>query len=229
MAYGNMANQVTGYLVTAAEWNKIGDNFREGVPDLFTTKGDIVAATAADAGARVAVGTNDYALCADSAQSAGVGYKSVFRVLNNNASDSTIANSVTETTLFTYTVPGGTLSTANVVRLNFSLSVTSNSGTSSLTVRVKYGGTSFTMFSNTYGTPTAQVGVGNVWIYADGATNAQWVFGKSEGIFAGSTGASGSCAVDSTADQALVVTAQHSQAAAGISCTLKHGTVGLIK
>jgi hypothetical protein len=42
-----------------------------------TTKGDIVAATAANTLARVGVGTNGFALVADSAQSAGVKWANV--------------------------------------------------------------------------------------------------------------------------------------------------------
>jgi hypothetical protein len=42
------------------------------VPDIFSAKGDLVAATAANAATRLAVGTNGQRLAADSAQAAGV-------------------------------------------------------------------------------------------------------------------------------------------------------------
>lgn len=73
MAYLAVPTQSTGYLWSAADHNAyIRDNFAAGVPDIFTTKGDIAAASAADAAGRLGVGTNGQILIADSAQTLGI-------------------------------------------------------------------------------------------------------------------------------------------------------------
>jgi hypothetical protein len=59
--------------MTAAIWNQdVVTNAAETAPAKVTTKGDLVAATGANALARIAVGTNGQVLTADSVQSAGV-------------------------------------------------------------------------------------------------------------------------------------------------------------
>lgn len=73
MSYTAVPTQAPGDEVTATEFNAwVGANFAAGVPDIFTTKGDLAVATAADTAARLAVGTNGYVLIADSAQATGV-------------------------------------------------------------------------------------------------------------------------------------------------------------
>lgn len=72
MAYEVMTPKSDGDSVSARDWNHIVENFAQGVPDLMTTKGDLVAATGADSGARVAVGANGSYPFADSSQSAGM-------------------------------------------------------------------------------------------------------------------------------------------------------------
>lgn len=72
MAYETMAPKSDGDAISARDWNQIVENFAKGVPDLMTTKGDLVAATGANAGARVAVGANGSYPFADSGQSAGM-------------------------------------------------------------------------------------------------------------------------------------------------------------
>lgn len=56
MSYANMPVRPVGYIVPASEWSQIGDNFRAGVPDIFTTAGDMVYATAADIADRLGLG-----------------------------------------------------------------------------------------------------------------------------------------------------------------------------
>ena len=73
MAYTEVKTVIDGDSWTANDMNVyVKDNFAAGVPDLMTTKGDIVAATGADAAARVGVGANGTVLIADSTQAAGV-------------------------------------------------------------------------------------------------------------------------------------------------------------
>jgi len=55
-----MTIQVAGYVVTASDWNEVANNFPQTFPGLITTDGDMVVATAANAGKRVAmVDSND--------------------------------------------------------------------------------------------------------------------------------------------------------------------------
>jgi hypothetical protein len=73
MAWTTPRTYTTGELITAAICNThIRDNFNQTAPALVTTKGDLVAATAANAPARVAVGSNGALLAANSSASAGV-------------------------------------------------------------------------------------------------------------------------------------------------------------
>jgi predicted acetyltransferase len=73
MAYNAVPTKNTGDTWTATENNTyIKDNFAAGVPDIFTTKGDIAVATAADTAVRLGVGTNGHFLTADSAETPGV-------------------------------------------------------------------------------------------------------------------------------------------------------------
>lgn len=73
MAYTAVPTVATGDLWTAANHNTyIRDNFAAGIPDIFTTKGDIAVATASDAAARLGVGSDGQLLTADSSQSTGL-------------------------------------------------------------------------------------------------------------------------------------------------------------
>lgn len=59
MAYVSPSTRTTGTLITATIWNQdIVSNSQAGVPDLFTTAGDIVYATAADTATRLGIGAN---------------------------------------------------------------------------------------------------------------------------------------------------------------------------
>lgn len=78
MAYTAVPTQNTGDLWTAAEHNTyIRDNFAAGVPDIFTAKGDLAVASAADVAGALAVGTNGQILTADSGESLGVKWASL--------------------------------------------------------------------------------------------------------------------------------------------------------
>lgn len=73
MAYTAVPTKNTGDTVTAAEWNAyVKANQEAGVPDIFTTKGDIAVATAADVAARLAVGIDGQALFVDSTTATGL-------------------------------------------------------------------------------------------------------------------------------------------------------------
>lgn len=73
MSYSACPTVATGDLWSAANHNTyIRDNFAAGVPDIFTTKGDLAAATGPDAATRLGVGTNGQFLKADSPSAPGV-------------------------------------------------------------------------------------------------------------------------------------------------------------
>lgn len=75
MAYTQIADHTDGQAVPSADFfNLVGDNFRAGIPALMDAKGDLVAATGADAAARVVVGANDALLYSDSGATAGVAW-----------------------------------------------------------------------------------------------------------------------------------------------------------
>lgn len=75
MAYSALPAKNATDTLTLGNYNAIKGNFEAGVPDIFTTKGDMAAATAADTAARVAVGADGARLTADSTQTAGVVWK----------------------------------------------------------------------------------------------------------------------------------------------------------
>lgn len=73
MAYTAVPTKNTGDTWTASDHNTyLRDNMAAMPPDVFAAKGDLFAATGADAGARLAVGTNGQVLVADSSQATGL-------------------------------------------------------------------------------------------------------------------------------------------------------------
>lgn len=73
MAYTPVPTKNTGDLWSADDNNTyIRDNFAAGVPDIFTAKGDLAVATAADTATRLALGSTGQFLIADSSRTCGV-------------------------------------------------------------------------------------------------------------------------------------------------------------
>lgn len=94
-----------------------------------------------------------------------------------DATEITVANTVTETTLFDCTVPGGTLSTSNAVKIRIFLSSFSCQNSNTLTLKLKYGSTTLVTAVNnvnTFGTNVASLkGWVDAYLIADGGTSAQ--------------------------------------------------------
>ena len=88
MAYVALTSKSPGDTYTAAEHNQLRDNLIASVPDVFTTKGDIAVATAADAASRLGVGANDTVLTAASGETTGLkwsaGPNSIYASYNTN-------------------------------------------------------------------------------------------------------------------------------------------------
>ncbi len=73
MAYIAHPTVVTGQTWTASNQNTyVRDNFIAGVPDIFTTKGDIVVASGADTAIRLGVGSDEQIPIADSSETGGI-------------------------------------------------------------------------------------------------------------------------------------------------------------
>jgi hypothetical protein len=99
------------------------DYFRDGLPEsIFTTKGDIVAATAPKTAARVGVGTNGQVLTANSASAAGVAWTTISSApkiaqvvsVTTASSTTTASTSFIDATGFTATITP-TLSTSKIL------------------------------------------------------------------------------------------------------------------
>lgn len=97
MAYSVLPAKVASDTLTLANYNNIKDNFAAGVPDLFTTKGDLAVATGADAATRLAVGADDATLVADASQAGGLAWQiqPAARAYNSGAIDPAVDTWVT--------------------------------------------------------------------------------------------------------------------------------------
>jgi len=72
MSYTPVKTVTDGMAWTAKDCNiYFRDNFAAGVPDIFTTKGDLAVASDSDAAGRLGIGTNGKILTADSVESLG--------------------------------------------------------------------------------------------------------------------------------------------------------------
>ena len=72
MAYVDIG-AVAAEATILVDWgNQVRANFQAGVPDIFTTKGDLAVATGADEAARLAAGADDSIVVYDSSQATGM-------------------------------------------------------------------------------------------------------------------------------------------------------------
>jgi hypothetical protein len=138
-------------------------------------------------------------------------------VIDNTPADLDIVSTVAETTLYSVTIPANSMGANGTARLMTYGDIRGNtSGDCTCTFRAKFGGSTLTSFANNY-INNAVRGALNIdlIIINQGATNAQVVvFGISED--AGDAGGAAAtayptpvtAAIDTTVDQALMVTAQ---------------------
>lgn len=75
MAYVDIGAKSPGDYVESTYLNQVRANFQAGVPDIYTTKGDLAVATGADAAARLAVGADDATLTADASTASGLAWQ----------------------------------------------------------------------------------------------------------------------------------------------------------
>ena len=159
-------------------------------------------------------------------------------LLNKVATNTTIAgNTTTETTLYTYSVSGGTLSTSNTLRLTLRGKFTNQDSGSTMTLRIKYGATtlaSLAIFDGATGPLNWKL---DIELSGDAATNAQIVHAVGvldattpppEETATGWSGTSssnvaikrGTSVIDSTAAQNVVVTGQWNNINAGATANI---------
>lgn len=142
MAYTTPPTFVVGAVLTAAQMNILGDDILLTLAALATTKGDLLAATGANATARLAAGANFRSLIADSSKGSGLDYAGSTLTLDADVTEAEVVNTTTETTVYTFTVPANRLGTTRALRLSLIADTLANDGgTPSITVRVKFGGT----------------------------------------------------------------------------------------
>lgn len=109
MAYVPLSTVVSGNTILTSWGNQVKDNFAAGVPDLFTTKGDIAIASGNDAASRLGVGSDFQLAHAKASATLGIEYSSgVYAIATGGAqsiSDNTntkvqIATAVSDTYSF---------------------------------------------------------------------------------------------------------------------------------
>lgn len=95
------------------------------------------------------------------------------RRFSTSTTDIHITNTTTETTIFTKTLDGGTLGTANIIQIRFYVGVTNMAGGGNIEVRVNYGSTEVAIMTCTGHSSGAGASYLDVFFYGAGATNAQ--------------------------------------------------------
>jgi hypothetical protein len=159
-----------------------------------------------------------------------------------------VVSSLAETTVYTKSIPGGTLGVDRALRLTIIGDYLNNSGaTQDLRVRVKYGATTIAdaNFNTIAGSASRKTFRMVYDLHAKGATNSQVGAGifaldfvtagstptTGLGTFQGSGLASGhnAVAIDSTADQNLVVTVTLSASSANLSFKMLSARVEVIR
>ena len=144
-----------------------------------TTKGDIVVDNGTN-DVRLAVSTDGYVLAADSTETEGVKWDAISNLAGGkivtDTTEVTVGNSNTETTLFTTTIAGGTLSTNNAIRFKLWISDMDATGSGNFDLRIKYGSTTMTastMLEEGVLDDTNFAGWLEGYLVADGSTSAQ--------------------------------------------------------
>lgn len=154
------------------------------------------------------------------------GSAGIVSAFNKSASDVTISNTVTETTLYSVTIPANTLGTAGCVRVSLSGQGLNNVGTAqSFAMRIKYGGsagTSTAITENSSASARYSDFVGRVC--GNGTTGTQVVV-YTWTLAGDSSASSGTLAIDSTVDQTLLVAMTLSTASASMTWTHDHGMI----
>lgn len=153
------------------------------------------------------------------------------KLLYKSTTAITINNDASETTIVSYSVPGGTLSTGNYLMVTVEGSWLNNTGSNAtITMSLKFGATT-----------VASAGTGNVatnantkhyravaTLVAQGATNSQWGGIYQSPNATASASDDGTAAEDSTGAKTLVITAQLSTNSTNLTYIMKAVKIALI-
>ena len=184
-----------------------------------------------------------------------VGFQQQTRFLDRSATTVDVANTVTETSIYTFTIKANDMGTDRVLRLALSGDYLHNAtGTDTCAISVKFGGTTFWKSSLDSGGATSvnrHPWVMRLEIQNMGATNSQAIFGTidsercdeplpttgvghaltqvtvNRGLFT-SFGATGLGTIDTTVDQKLDITATWTAASANNSWRKRVGFLELL-
>lgn len=200
----------------------------------LTTAGDIVYSDGTDL-QKLAIGTAGQVLKVNSGATAPT-WSSATKI-DVSTTDATIGASTTETTVYSATVPAGTLGTNNGVHLKMYVG-TGGGGNANqfLIIRLKYGGSTVVTYTSGVGTSIGINGYIDFLLLGAGTTSAQEgslstyaSVASGSGYFA-KVNALGTSAVDSTSDQTLSVTAKWDTTTgiANPSWTTSHATLSII-
>lgn len=199
-------------------------------------KGDIEVATANGATEVLNVGGDNEVPIADPSASSGLRYGLVSRLVESATSDATVANTTTETAIFSETVLANTLDTNGVIAGRLYVSTFDFAAAGSCTIRLKLGGSTIATTGISSLSQTGLIGYIDFMVINAGSTSSQEgsfivdVVTNSAGVYssAGSTAfvrdsSNGTSAVDTTSDRTLELTAQWSIANASNSIVVRHG------
>ena len=132
----------------------------------------------------------------------------IVQMLDRDITIATVTGTVTETTVYTYSLPANTLGTNKCIRVTLHYDVTAGSG-NGFVFRFKYGSTTIATMSEVGSSTTDAPGMFQFYLYNDGATDSQKGFGRSAG---GSLNLSNvqnlTSAEDSTTALNIVITAE---------------------
>lgn len=205
----------------------------------LTTKGDIIVDTGTH-NVRQAVGSNNQVIVADSAQTNGLKWAAA-TLLSGNVSTLlkvvtpvTLASSVTETNMFTTTIPAGALGTTGGVKGKMYLkAVGYNTNADNITFRVYVGSTAVTtlLVASTGAVNTQFIELDFLVLNSAAAVQVAYAAAKTSYIVA--TGANnafadGTGAVDTTSSQTFKITAQWNNSSAANTLTMQLAEVEYI-
>jgi hypothetical protein len=153
---------------------------------------------------------------------ASKGYVDKNKILNITANVTDAPTDTSENTLYTFTLPGGSLGTTNAVRITIPGSL-GNGGNGNITLRLKLGSTTIASLTQTVNNPQSGSTLIVAHIVANGATNAQvgniadnWVAMVSPAQ--SSQIGSGSATEDSTGNLTVTLTAQWASTPGSLTC-----------